>query len=89
MLSAEDLSDTASNSSFSGGTMNLQKVVIGILLTCFMVILLGTSGWSQTPVPQDVGTDRMTTNGAGERDAFPDDGQMFYVPWANAYRENN
>ena len=66
--------------------MNLQKVVIGILLTCFMVILLGTSGWSQTPVPQNVlwrvnvGTDRMTTNGAGERDAFPDDGQMFYVP---------
>ena len=66
--------------------MNRHKFSIGILLTCFMVILLGTSGWSQTPVPQNVlwrvnvGTDRMTTNSAGERDAFPDDGQMFYVP---------
>ncbi len=66
--------------------MNRQKFVIGTLATCFFIIVLGTSGWSQTPVPQNVlwrvnvGTDRMTTNGADERDAFPNDGQMFYVP---------
>jgi len=66
--------------------MNHRKFVIGVAVTCFLVIVLGTSGWSQTPVPQNVlwrvnvGTDRMTTNGAGERDFFPNDGQMFYVP---------
>src|ERR1035441_7527100 len=66
--------------------MNRHKFSIGILLTCFMVILLGTSGWSQTPVPQNVlwrvnvGAGRMRTKSAGERDACPDDGQMFCVP---------
>ena len=66
--------------------MNHRKFVIGVVITCFLIIVLGISGWSQTPVPQNVlwrvnvGTDRMTTNGAGERDAFPNDGQMFYVP---------
>ena len=66
--------------------MNHQKFLIGVIIACFLVVVLSTSGWSQTPVSQNVlwrvnvGTDRMTTNGAFERDAFPNDGQMFYVP---------
>ncbi len=67
--------------------MKPYRLVVRVLFIWLSIMVICTSGWSQTPVPQGVlwrvnvdGTDRMTTAGADERDAFPVEGQIFYVP---------